>query len=362
MGTVEWSGGEFNAAVAGNLGISSQDTVTEYPYAGITAASVSHELVDTTQLSLEVNGAVWLGVDNQGEESSQSTVLRGSLGRLPVFFTRSPIHKNFGINDLSLAGAHKLTGFGLVVAPFYAIEALAYPYIHNSAIGHPSLENAGLDTASPADLYNPYIGPLAAATWDSPFPGDHGVQLLAQTGTAGENVLGFKTLFRTLQFKYSLGDIEEGDFQLGGKTTQISLAVYNTRIAQEEEINEFGEEESPTDGFGGSFTFQVKDIVELGVGYSFNDQATTEEGLQIDKHGDGLTVSTSVPVKGVELAVAYSRLGYSENMETNVVDDGEQKTAEHNINASIVFPIISPPPTASSPSYCFSHTTSTDSL
>lgn len=332
---------DFNYSVSGtaNGGVSPfNNTSTEWPVSvmGSTGGIAKFKLADDISLNLE--GSLWLGYNNQILDRSaknQSTILRWYDDRYTVFMTRtslSPESNIFGINELSGTLNFDSIGLSLKLAAFSQVEKLAYPYIHNTAGGFPSLQLAGFDTTSPADIYGPYIGPLAAIIYKPTFL--EGLELLAQVGTAGLDAFSFKTLYETAQIKYSYSDLKMGD-----KDATLTGAVYYTHKDPLETVTPTGETVSPTQGVGLSVMLDIPDTLAFNFGYSFNQTDKEGTGIKIKSRFDGINVSANVPIAGVlYLGAGYSWLQFNETIDAFV--DTTEKTAEHAVDFKVVVPFL----------------------
>lgn len=345
------AGPEFSAGLQANGGISPQDSETETPYAVMATGTVGLESDLGDNTSLQLGLSAWVGTDNQ-QASGPSTVLRGTVGRLPYFLSRNALAyysddlQFFGINDLG-ARLHfhnkdQTVGAGLRLSAFRAIEADTYHYNHIYSVprypsepgadpypSHFIHENPALDTASPADPINPRIGPTAVLSTNIFF-----AEVLGQVGTAGDDPFDLGRRFYNATLVLRHGDLGAGDFKPLGRPSALTLAAYYTRMG-DGETNDQGGLVSATDGGGLSLMLGVKNFLQAGLGYSRNCTDITEPGLDIETCYDGVNASVTKTVDDVDLSLAYSVLRLRESQE-GFVDETED-TAEHGVHFGLVY-------------------------
>jgi len=344
MAEINYSvGGVLNGGVAPSEGVD-----TEFPLVVMATAGGNAKFKLADDIFLNIETGLWTGYNNQildRSAANQSTALRWYEDRYAVFQTRTPFSPEdnvFGINELSMTLMFAAAGLSLKVAPFSAIEKLAYPYAHNaSSGGFQSLQLAGFDTNSPADVYNPYIGPMAAIYWDLPWV--PGLQLLYQVGTAGaateegfagamDGTFDFSKLFHTAQVKYTTPDLGNG--------TTLTAAAYLTNKNPVADTTATGEKVSDTLGAGFGLMLNIPGTLAANFGYSFNKTGIDGEGVSIESRFDGINLSVDVPVLSyLDIALGYSWLGFTED--TKAFINQTEETSEHAFEAKVVVPFLS---------------------
>lgn len=314
----------YSATTTAYGGLTAMDQSTDAPYVLIAGGTATAEK-ETDDFNLKATVQAWVGDTNQlpSASSPQGTPLRGIIGKLPYFMNRSPIGvhggvdvgQHFGINDLVFSANYKSSGITASVAGASQIEK-AYPYIHNAATqagSHPINNNASIDANSPADLFNPKIGPAVLLSWKPTFL--EGAEIYAQAGTAGSDVLDFGKTFKTLTAKYTVGGLDgEGQPQIAGNNVQLNLAGYYMGLDPDSATDADGNKVGSSSGTGVSVSAQVKDVADVSVGYATNHHVVTKADGDLGIDYSGLNLSTALYLgdKGV-LHLAYSTLSSMEN-------------------------------------------------